>query len=115
MRFNHCGRTGHLEATCWEKDSNQHLRPDNWGGRGRSRNETAQAFVANDTTEFQAALIDIAPPEVSSCNFIDNNFDLLKDPNMFVFDLGTSQHCTSCAEGLIQRQKVGVTTVGHKS
>jgi len=48
-----------------------------------------------------------------SCYAQDNNFDLLKNPNVFVFDSGTSQHCTGHSAGLFDKERVNMTTVGH--
>ena len=68
------------------------MHPANWRSRGRGGNETANAAVNNGTTFYQPALVDIDASEVS-CYVVDNTFDVVKDPNVFVFESGRSQHC----------------------
>ena len=111
----HCGKIGHTEKFCWEKEANAHQRPDNWVKRpGGGTTEVAQAAVSGGTKEFQAALIDIEPPSTEvSCYGQDRTFELLKNPHVFVFDSGTSQHCTGNSTGTFDKQSVNVTTVGH--
>ena len=60
-------------------------------------------------------MIEIEPPVSNevSCYVQDNNFDLLKNPHVFVFDSGTSQHCAGNSAGMFDKESVNVTTVGH--
>ena len=95
-KCNHCGKKGHKAAQCWKKESNKHLRPNNWKSNTK---EISQVKLDQDMKIYELGVLSIEPPcgkyEVTCMQqSFNDDFSLLHDKNIWVFDTGASTHST---------------------
>ena len=75
---NLCGKKGHKEKDCWEKDENTSKRPKNW------KSSIDRNNVATDGEEL--LLMANNSREIA----FNPSVELLKDPNIFIYDTGAT-------------------------
>jgi hypothetical protein len=87
-----CGKQGHMERNCWQKEENTGSRPS--GYRVPTENANS-AIKKKGATSYECLLCAITFP---------NESKLLLDPNVWIADTGASVHMTSHRQGLIDEQ-----------
>ncbi len=88
-----CGKQGHMERNCWQKEENAGLRPAGY----KAPSENANSAIEKKTTSnYECLLCSLTFP---------NKSNLLLDPNVWIADTGASVHMTSHRQGFINERK----------
>ena len=97
-----CGAKGHKEKDCWEKEENASKRPTNWKSKLDRNN------VATDSEELL-----LMASEKKELVF-NPSIELLKDPNVFIYDTGATCHTTFSDIGMSNlKESVESTTITY--
>ena len=89
----HCGKHGHRKIDCWDLPENAHKRPKYY--KVKEAKEAGAMCI-----EVLLSSIDMCVPCVDSIREFPENFDILKDKNIWIGDTGATTHLTFCDEGL---------------
>ncbi|KAL7571808.1 hypothetical protein ACA910_002895 [Epithemia clementina (nom. ined.)] len=102
---NHCGKTGHEEANCWNKPENANKKPK-WYKPGKDKGEQASAAIETGDNNIEIICMAIA----NKIEFPKNS-ELLSDPCVWIADTAATKHVTRHEEGKqnIRKQAVSVT------
>jgi hypothetical protein len=96
-KCNNCGKVGHREVDCWEKDGNKAKRPMGFRTakeRGTGGEKAASAVDGRKTTDF--LLCALTFPEETG---------VLDDPNLWIADTAATVHMTPYRSGITNVRK----------
>jgi hypothetical protein len=107
FKCNHCGKSGHKYADCWQRDKNASKRPQNY----RMPAKQAQANVNKKTKEKTIEYL------MAGSTF-PTNHKILIDPNVGITDTAATVHTTPYSQGMKNCKKAtedDAITVGNGS
>jgi hypothetical protein len=107
FKCNHCGKSGHKYADCWQRDENASKRPQNY----RMPAKQAQANVNKKTKEKTIEYL------MAGITFTTGH-KILIDPNVWITDTAATVHTTPYSQGMKNCKKAtddDAITVGNGS
>jgi hypothetical protein len=89
MKYNHCGKSGHKSADCWQREENESKQPQNY----RPPVEQAQANVNKNKTgnSVEYLMAGITFPTYQT---------VLSDPNVWIANTAATVHTTHYSQGM---------------
>ena len=109
-KCNNCGKTGHKDATCWEKEENADKCPKNWKSSLNNTNNTGN-------TNGEAASVCADGVEFLLCGLtFPTKVQMLKDENVWIADTGASVHTSPHKLGMVNLRQPSASdaiTVGN--
>ena len=107
---NHCGKEGHLEKHCWQKNPD---KAPKWVKEKAAKKESKSSTVNAEVTLCDFELSDGVYSGEFSAVEVNASFDILRQAGCRICDTGASCHSTNSIAGSKNVEASGSESIGH--